>query len=915
VATTARGPAGRPATGATPPAPADPGGLTTEEAARRWQADGPNAVPTARRPSLLGRIGRQLVDPLIMLLLAAGVVTTLLGGLTDTAVIALVVVVNTTIGLVQEVRAERAITALDRLAAPTARVVRDGTDLVLPAVDLVRGDLVRMEAGDIVPADLTLHDAYRLRLDESALTGESQPVTRDATEQVYAGTVVVTGRATGTVTRTGAGSALGQIAAMVAVARPGPTPLQRRLAGLGRALGAAVVLLSALVAVLGLAAGRGLAEMAVTGVSLVVAAVPESLPAVVTVALALGAHRMTSRRAIPRRLHAVETLGSVTVVAADKTGTLTEGRMAVQRAVTADLTGYAVDGVGYQPDGGLLGPDGSRVAPPEPVLALARAVLLCNDAALAPPTPERPEWGAVGDPMEAALVAFAARCGLSPQAERAAWPRVAEQPFDQATRRMTTVHRRPDGQFLAVCKGAPEEVLTAATVAGPAPPAGAVETAPVRLAAGPAGAGPAAGPAVPAPAESALAGLRAAADRLAADGLRVIAVAAGTVPSSEPVPTGGLSVLGLVGVGDPVRAKAPAIADTFQAAGIRLVMITGDHPATATSVADRLGIWRDGDPVAHGGDGAGGIAAVAAAAGAGADATAGLAGPARVFARVQPGQKLDIVAALQATGEVVAMTGDGVNDAPALRRADIGVAMGGGTEVARQAADLVLVDDNLATAAAAVAEGRRIYDNIRRFLRYGLSGGLAEILVMLIGPFAGLAVPLLAAQILWINLLTHGLPGVALGAEPAEPDVMRRPPRSPQESILGGGLLRDVLVTGALITVVALGAGITAYHLELPWQSVIFVVLGLAQLGVALAVRVPRGAGGRGNPALLAAVALSAVLQVAGVLVPALRELLGTEWLTGTQLLGCAAVATLPGLALALGRRWRRSTREPARPG
>jgi Ca2+-transporting ATPase len=485
--------------------------------------------------------------------------------------------------------------------------------------------------------------------------------------------------------------------------------------------------------------------------------------------------------------------------------------------------------------------------------------------------------------MEAALVAFAARCGLSPQAERAAWPRVAEQPFDQATRRMTTVHRRPDGQFLAICKGAPEEVLTAAAVAGPA-----------------------------APADSALAGLRAAADRLAADGLRVIAVAAGTVPSSEPVPAGELSILGLVGVGDPVRAKAPAIADTFQAAGIRLVMITGDHPATATSVADRLGIWRDGDPVAHGSDGAEGIAAVA---GAGADATVGSAGPARVFARVQPGQKLDIVAALQANGEVVAMTGDGVNDAPALRRADIGVAMGGGTEVARQAADLVLVDDNLATAAAAVAEGRRIYDNIRRFLRYGLSGGLAEILVMLIGPFAGLAVPLLAAQILWINLLTHGLPGVALGAEPAEPDIMRRPPRSPQESILGGGLLRDVLVTGALITVVALGAGITAYHLDLPWQSVIFVVLGLAQLGVALAVRVPRGPGGRGNPALLAAVALSAVLQVAGVLVPALRELLGTEWLTGTQLLGCAAVATLPGLALALGRRWRRPAREPARPG
>jgi Ca2+-transporting ATPase len=839
VTTTASGQAASPAV-----PPAHPGrataGLTTQAAARRRQADGVNAVPAARRRRLPGRIGHQLADPLIILLLAAGAVTTLLGDRTDTLVIALVIVVNTTIGLFQEVRADRAIAALDRLAAPTARVVRDGADLVLPAVELVRGDLVRVEAGDIVPADLALHDAYRLQLDESALTGESEPVTRAAGGEAYAGTVVVTGRASGPVTRTGAGSALGQIAAMVAATRPGPTPLQRRLAGLSRVLGVAVVALSALVAALGVLAGRGLAEMAVTGVSLVVAAVPESLPAVVTLALALGAHRMASHQAIPRRLHAVETLGSVTVVAADKTGTLTEGRMAVQRAVTADLAEYAVDGVGYQPTGALRGPDGAPVAPPEPVRELARAVLLCNDAALAPPTPENPHWSAVGDPMEAALVAFAARCGLSVPAERAAWPRVAEQPFDQGARQMTTVHRTPGGRLLVVCKGAPEAVLTASVLAAGGP----------------------------APAE-----LRAAADRLAGAGLRVIAVAAGS-PPAWPVPAGGLRVVGLVGIGDPVRPGAPAIAGTLQAAGIRLLMITGDHPATAASVADQLGIRRDAG---------------------------------QVFARVQPGQKLDIVAALQERGEVVAMTGDGVNDAPALRRADIGVAMGGGTEVARQAADLVLVDDNLATAATAVAEGRRIYDNVRRFLRYGLSGGLAEILVMLLGPFAGLAVPLLPAQILWVNLLTHGLPGVALGAEPAEPDSMRRPPRSPQESILGGGLLRDVLVTGALIAAVVLGAGVTAYHLGLPWQSVVFVVLGLAQLGVALAVRVPRRRrGGPGNPALLAAVALSGALQVAGVLVPALRELLGTEWLTATELLGCALVATLPSLALVLARWWRR---------
>jgi Ca2+-transporting ATPase len=823
-----------------------PAGLTAAQATQRLRAEGPNEVPAARPRRLAGRLGHQLADPLVVVLLAAGVVTTLLGDLTDTAVIALVVVVNTAIGVTQEIRADRAIAALDRLAAPTARVVRDGADLVVPATELVRGDLVRMEAGDIVPADLTLRDAHRLQLDESALTGESVPVGRAAGEDAAAGTVVVTGRAEGTVARTGADSALGRIAAMVAAARPGPTPLQRRLAGLGRFLGIAAVGLSALVAVLGLLAGRPVAEMAVTAVSLVVAAVPESLPAVVTLALALGARRMARHRAIPRRLHAVETLGSVTVVAADKTGTLTEGRMSVQRVVTADLAEYTVEGVGYEPTGSLRGP-----ADPAAVRELARAVLLGSDAAITPPTPEDPRWRAVGDPMEAALVAFAGRCGLAAETERAGWPRVAEQPFDQATRRMTTVHRRPDGRFLTVCKGGPEAVLT----------------------------------------DPATAELRLAADRLAADGLRVIAVTTAvtaSAPADPATPPPGLRPVGLVGIGDPIRGQAPAIADSFATAGIRLVLITGDHPATASAIAGRLGIWRDGEPVGHGESGAG----------SGSDA-------ARVFARVQPGQKLDIVAALQQRGEVVAMTGDGVNDAPALRQADIGVAMGGGTEVARQAADLVLVDDNLATAAAAVAEGRRIYDNIRRFLRYGLAGGLAEILVMLVGPFLGLGVPLLPAQILWINLLTHGVPGVALGAEPAEPGLMRRPPRSPQDSILGGGLLRAVLVGAALIATVSLGAGVVAHQLGRPWQSMVFVVLGLAQLGVALAVRAPRRRGGPGNRALPVAVAVSAALQLAGVLLPPLRELLGTEPLSMLDLLGAAAVATLPGLGLVLARRFR----------
>jgi Ca2+-transporting ATPase len=829
-------------------------GLSEAEAARRLAADGPNRVESAPPVRLTHRVLRQFADPLVALLLAAAVVTALLRDMTDTAVIALVVVVNTAIGVAQEVRADRAIAALHRLSAPTARVIRDGVNRMVPAADLVRGDTVVLAAGDIVPADLALSDSQRLRLDEAALTGESLPVNRAASDDVHAGTVVVTGRAVGTVVRTGKESALGRIAALVAAARPGPTPLQRRLAGLGRALGAIAVALSAVVLVLGLVAGRPLVQMAITAVSLVVAAVPESLPAVVTLALALGAYRMARGHAIARRLPAVETLGSVTVVASDKTGTVTEGRMSVRRAVTADGRTCVVRGVGYEPTGSVDG-----TAPP---VALARAAVLCNDAHLVPPTGDAADWGVAGDPLEGALIAFAGRCGVDAATERAAALRVAEQPFDPLTRRMVTVHSRPGRRFLVVCKGAPEVVLTPNVVdASPDQLASAVSTA----------------------------------RTLAENGLRVLAFAAGETDGPSGDPAHGLHLLGLIGIADPVRDGAAEVAETFRRAGIRLVLITGDHPATAARVAGQLGTWRDGDEVARGDDG---------------DLSRHDPERVHVYARIRPEQKLDIIAALQKRGHVVAMTGDGVNDAPALRRADIGVAMGrSGTEVARQAADLVLTDDNLATIAAAVGEGRRIYANIRRFLRYALSGGVAELAVMLLGPFLGLAVPLLPAQILWVNLLTHGLPGVAFGAEPASPGTMRRPPRSPQESVLGGGLARTVLGAGALIATCVLGAALVVRYAGGPWQSVAFVVLGLAQLGVALAVRAPRQRGGPRNPALGAAVALSAVLQIVAVEWTPLMHLLGTQRLTVAQLAACVGVATLPCAALLATRALRRRLR------
>jgi len=818
-------------------------GLSSAEAASLLAANGPNSVARPHKRHLVAQIGAQLADPLVSLLLVAAIVTSLLGDWTDTLVIVLVVTLNTAIGVAQQSRADRAIAALDDLTAPTARVVRDGTDQTVPAAELVDGDLVRVEAGDVVPADLALGEAFRCRVDESALTGESLPVVRAAGNELLAGTVLVTGRATGRVVRSGGDSAMGRIAALVADTGPRTTPLQRRIARLGRVLGAAAVLLCAVVFAVGVGSGTPVLTMGLIAVSLVVAAVPESLPAVVTLALALGAARMARHRAIPRGLHAVETLGSVTVIASDKTGTLTQGRMAVQSAY-ADIDEHTVDGVGYRP-GGTIVP-----TPTPALLALARAGVLCSDATVAAPGPDRPEWTAVGDPMEAALIAFASRCGLDPEAVRAIAPRVAEQPFDQDTRRMTTVHDTASG-FLTVCKGAPEAVLTGPVVEATDDVGRALDEA----------------------------------ARMADAGLRVIAVASAvTTTCPDPAAPRGLSVLGVVGIGDPLRGNAVGVAETFDRAGIRLILITGDHPGTASAIAARIGIWAPGDTVGTGDH-------------------PEQAHDTHVFARTRPEQKLDIIAALQKTGHVVAMTGDGVNDAPALRRADIGIAMGGGTEVARQAADLVLVDDNLETVAAAVGEGRRVYDNIRRFLRYGLAGGTAEILVMLLGPLLGMAVPLLPAQILWINLLTHGLPGVALGAEPAEKDVLRRPPRAPDEQILGDGLWRGILILGSLLTAATLTAGVLAEAQGWPWQSVVFVTLGFSQLGLAVAVRARRP--WRLNLGLPAAVALSAAAQIAAVTLPPLRTLLGTAALSSAQLGFCAAVGAVPAVILWITRKVR----------
>ncbi|WP_239156788.1 cation-translocating P-type ATPase [Actinocatenispora thailandica] len=811
-------------------------GLSTVEARRRQASCGRNEVTPPRPPGLVRRVAGQLSDPLIIVLLAAMAVTVLLADTTDTIVIGLVIALNTTVGVIQQVRADHAVAALRQLAAPTARVVRDGRLSQLPAAEVVPGDVVRLAGGDIVPADLRLDRADRFSLDEAALTGESVPVPHEAGDDALAGTVVVAGTAQGEVTATGPASALGRIAALVAGQPRRRTPLQRRLVGLGRALGIACVALSVVVLAVGVLRGQPWAEMVLVAVSLTVAAVPESLPAVVTIALALGAYRMARRAAIVRQLPAVETLGSVTLLATDKTGTLTTGTMTCDRVVLPD-TVVAVSGNGYAPTGTVSVLHGA--SRPAQLDRLARDLVLCNDAELRPPEAAGGDWGAVGDPMEAALAAAAGRLGVAVEPVRDRFRRVAEIGFDTATRRMITAHDDPDGGYLLVGKGAPEVLLP------PGDP------------------------------------LLDRADRLTRGGYRVLAVGdahCDTLPGEDRWP-GLLAPRGLVALTDPIRPGMPELLDRFHRAGIEVVMVTGDHPATARAVARQVGIADDA-----------------------------------VHARSVPEAKMDLIAGWQAAGQIVAMTGDGVNDAPALRRADIGVAMGrGGTEVARQAADLVLADDELATVGVAVEEGRRIYANIRRFLRYALSGGLAEILVMLAGPALGLAVPLLPAQILWVNMLTHGLPGVALGAEPPDRDLLDAPPRPPGEAILGAGLGWRVGLTGTLIALLSLAAGGWGAATGRPWQTLLFLVLGFAQLGVALAVRARPSGRDEDHRALYAAVASSAILQLAAVTVPALRELLGTSPVSGIELVGCLLLGAVPGLALTVAGRLRRA--RPARAG
>ncbi len=834
-------------------------GLTPADVDRRRGLHGPNVIAEGRRRRTGRMVLDQFTDVMVLILLAAAVVAGFVGEPQDSVAIAVLVLLNAVLGFVQEYRAERAMTALKALAAPYARVRRAGTVCTVAAADLVPGDVVLLDAGSAVPADLRLVEAAELRIDESALTGESQPVEKittpladqeqgisDRRNMAYKGTLVAYGRGLGAVVTTGMSTELGRIATLLSIEETPKTPLQRRLAGLGHRLALAVLALCALIFVIGLLRGEEPLLMFMTALSLAVAAIPEALPAVVTVALALGARKMAEQRALIRRLPAVETLGSVTYICSDKTGTLTENRM---RVAAFDVDGTRVSSA---PSGGGM---------EDPWSTLLMGLALNNDAVL------KGEDDGDGDPTEVALLVAAGHAGLTKHTLEARMPRVGELPFSSERACMTTVHTDQRGGVIAFIKGAPEQVLSRCAM---------------RLTA--------AGTA-PFDADTALA----AATQMAADGLRVLAFAYRRLPAlptdlREEAVERELTFLGLVGLMDPPRAGARDAVALCRTAGIHVVMITGDHPATARAVAGLLGIVEDGDRVVTGPE----LTRLSFA-----ELEADVH-RIRVFARVAPEQKIKIIEVLQDRGEFVAMTGDGVNDAPALQRANIGVAMGrAGTDVAREAAHMVLLDDNFATIVSAVREGRRIYDNVRKFVRYVLTGNSAELWALLLAPLVQLPVPLLPIQILWVNLVTDGLPGLALAAEPAESGVMRRPPRAPTESLFAHGLWQHAVWVGLLMGGVTLATQAWAFHTGVAhWQTMTFTVLTLSQLGHVLAIRSERESlfaqGLSSNRWQLGAVVLTALLQAATIYVPALNPVFKTEPLSLMELLVCLSASTIP---------------------
>ncbi|OGX88872.1 cation-translocating P-type ATPase [Hymenobacter glacialis] len=824
---------------------ASPAGLDAATAKQRLAEHGPNRLEDAQKKTMWQLLLHQLADVMILVLIAAAGVSVLIGEAKSAYVILAIVVLNAVIGFVQEYRADKAMEALQNMAASHALVLRDGQPQQVPTAELVPGDVVLLEAGNVIPADVRFLETHALKVDESSLTGESTNVEKntealppgeyplgDRLNLGYKGTSVTNGRATAYVVATGMHTELGKIAALIQTPEM-LTPLQKRLATLGKRLSVVALAVGGLFFGVGWLRGDGWEELVLVSISLAIAALPEALPALVTVSLALGAGRLMKSHALIRKLPAVETLGSVTYICTDKTGTLTLNQMTVQDLY--EVPGVALPGLGDRN-------------------ALLTAMALNTDAACDADN----QW--LGDSTEVALARYATEQDHARPALEELFPRVAELPFDSDRKCMTTLHQTAQG-VLVLTKGAAGSLYIKLTDSQ----------------------------------QASISDLQQRVDAQAAQGYRVLAYGGKLLPelpadlTPATVETG-LTFLGFASLMDPPREEARQAVAECKTAGIIPVMITGDHKLTAKAIAEKLGIISsDAELVITGPE----LTALDE------PGFAAVVEKVRVYARVDPAQKLRIISALQARKQFVAMTGDGVNDAPALKNADIGIAMGiNGTEVAKEASAMILLDDDFATIVEAVRHGRRIYDNILKFIRYILAGSAGEIFALFCAPFFGLPVPLLAIHVLWINLITDGLPGLALAYEPSEQNSMRRPPIDPRQTIFADGLGWFILFIGLLVgglTIAtqawALGQGLS--H----WQTMAFTVLCFSQLGMSLAIRSRSDSifslGLLSNKAMLGAVVLTAALHLVILYVPFCNELFSTQPLTLAELGIAVAVASV----------------------
>jgi Ca2+-transporting ATPase len=753
-------------------------GLSSEEAARRLAEHGPNELQAAHRISPWEILAEQFKNVLIIILLVATVFSAFVGEGLDAIVIGIIVLFAVGLGFVQEYRAERAIEALREMAAPTASVLRDGEEMEIPAREVVPGDITLLHAGDKVPADSRLVESVNLQIEESALTGESVAVEKrvapmdksdlalgDRKNMVYAGTAATYGRGRAVVTETGMNTEFGKIARLLQTVESGRTPLQENLDKVGQNLARAAFIIVAVIVGIGLFRGQPLIEMMLFGIALAVAVVPEALPAVVTISLAIGVQRMVKRHALVRRLPAVETLGSTSVICSDKTGTLTKDEMTARKIFTASDI-FDVSGAGYEPHGKFL-LNGAEVSPPESIMRLLTGAALASDAHIVHSEADG-RWHVKGDPTEGALVVVAAKAGLKKVDLDTQFPRFEEIPFTSETKRMTTLHK-VKGQTVAYSKGAPEVIVESCTRQYTTKGEAALDADGRHQ-------------------------ILDVAQNMAGEALRVLAVAMRTNTGIETAEYE-MTFLGLLGLIDPPRPEAKAAIKTCEDAGIKVVMITGDHPVTAQAVARELGLLKNGRVVT----------------GAELDVLSDEVfehevEQIEVYARVSPSHKLRVVTALQKNNHIVAMTGDGVNDAPALKKADIGIAMGiTGTDVTKEASAMTLTDDNFASIVAAVEEGRGIFGNIKKYLMYLLSSNIGEIGLMTGATLLGMPMPLIAVQILYVNLATDGLPALALAVDPPEPDLMRRKPRDPRTGIFTRPVIILMMVGGLWSTMINLG--------------------------------------------------------------------------------------------------------------